>query len=111
MSDNNNPASSGNIASSSDSKSPYTITEQDGKLNVVFTFGPQQGVSFRMDRPPHVGSGEALPAKQVDEEPSHPFSYLDGHGNEIAKEEFERLSMEEIKEEERREREQATRRS
>ena len=49
------------------------------------------------------------------EEPSHPFSYLDGDGNEISKEEYERISAIEIAEEERMEREreatQAGRRS
>lgn len=74
-----------------------------------------QDQSFQIDRS-QLGSPEQWrQPKQVREEPSHPFSYLDGDGNEISKEECERISAIEIAEEERMEREreatQAGRRS
>lgn len=58
-----------------------------------------QGQSFQIDRS-QLGSPEQWrQPKQVREEPSHPFSYLDGDGNEISKEECERISAIEIAEE------------
>jgi hypothetical protein len=95
-----------------DETQPYTITEQDGRINVAFTSGAQQGVHFQVDRPQPASDGQS---RQPQEEPSHPVSYLDGNGNEISEEEYERLSMIEIAEESRMERErgsaQAERRS
>ena len=84
---------------------PYTITEQDGTVNVAFTSGPQQGDNFQIDRPQGVGAGQP---KEVEEEPPYPVSYLDGNGNEISKEEYERLAAIELAEEARRERENGT---
>ena len=58
-----------------------------------------QGKSFQIDRS-QLGSPEQWrQPKQVREEPSHPFSCLDGDGNEISKEEYERISAIEIAEE------------
>ena len=58
-----------------------------------------QGQSFQIDRS-QLGSPEQWrQPKQVREEPSHPFSCLDGDGNEISKEECERISAIEIAEE------------
>jgi hypothetical protein len=102
MSSNNSPDLSPNTASGGDNV-PYTITEQDGKIKVVFTSGPQQGDNFEIRRPQTVGNGESPRTKQSEAEPSHPFSYFDGNGNEISEEEFERLSAAEIAEEESRE--------
>jgi hypothetical protein len=99
------PDSSGNPSENtptSDSTEPYTITEQDGKLNVVFTSGPLQGQHFQIDRPQHVDTRQPV---QLEDEPPYPYSYLDGHGNEISKEECERVSALEIAEEARLERE------
>jgi len=84
---------------------PYTITEQDGTVNVAFTSGPQQGDNFQIDRPQGVGAGQP---KKVEEEPPYPVSHLDGNGNEISKEEYERLAAIELAEEARRERESGT---
>jgi len=52
-----------------------------------------QGGSFQIDRPQSVNTEQP---KQVQEEPSHPYSYLDGNGNEVSEEEFDRLSAIEI---------------
>jgi hypothetical protein len=82
---------------------PYTITEQDGKIKVVFTSGPQKGDNFEIQRPQTVGTGESSRTKQLEVEPSHPVSYFDGNGNQISEEEFERLPAAEIAEEGRRE--------
>ena len=58
-----------------------------------------QDQSFQIDRS-QLGSPEQWrQPKQVREEPSHPFSSLDGNGNEISKEEYGRLSAIEIAEE------------
>jgi hypothetical protein len=103
MSSNNNSDRSHDTASSGENV-PYTITEQDGKIKVVFTSGPQQGDNFEIRKPQTVGIGEGSRTKQLEAEPSHPVSYLDGNGNEISEEEFERLSAAEIAEEESRER-------
>lgn len=87
-----------NQVSSSD-EPPYTITEQDGKLNVVFISGDMKGQSFQIDPskiPPPVDDGQP---RQLVEEPPYPYSLLDGNGNEISQEEFERLSALEIAEE------------
>jgi len=78
---------------------PYTITkQQDGKLTIVFTSGPVKGDNFQLDLPPPAeNDGQS---KQLEDEPSHPYSFLDGDGNEISQEEFELLSAIEIAEEE-----------
>jgi hypothetical protein len=102
MSSNNTSTHSPTTPPSGDNP-PYTITEQDGKIKVVFTSGPQKGDNFEISRPQTVGTGESSRTKQSEVEPSHPVSYLDGNGNEISEEEFERLSAAEIAEEERRE--------
>jgi PHD/YefM family antitoxin component YafN of YafNO toxin-antitoxin module len=91
----NNEANNETTTSNSDTV-PYTITEQDGKLNVVFISGPMQGQSFQIDRPQHFDAGQS---QQVEEEPPYPYSYLDGDGNEISEEEFERMSAIETAEE------------
>lgn len=87
---------------------PYTIIEQDGKLNVVFTSGDMEGQNFQIDLskiPPPVNDGQP---RQLVEEPPYPYSFLDGNGNEISREEFERLSELEIAEEARLEQEGKT---
>lgn len=93
MSTNN--GSHSESTTSNDDNVPYTITEQDGKLNVVFTSGPKKGESFQIDKPKHLDDGQQQP-QQIEEEPPYPYSYLDGDGNEISKEEFDRLSEIEI---------------
>jgi hypothetical protein len=93
----NNPKRSRNAASSAENV-PYTITEQDGKMNIVFTSGPQQGDNFEISRPHAIGIGEGSRTEQLEAEPPHPVSYLDGNGDEIS-EEFERLPAAEIADE------------
>jgi hypothetical protein len=95
MSNSNNTDAS-QSAPPSDGSPPYTLTEQDGRINVAFRSGPQQGDSFQVDRPQPTSTGQS---RQPQEEPSHPVSYLDGNGNEISEKEFERLSAIEIAEE------------
>jgi len=104
-SSNNHPSANQSVITpSNEAAPPYTLTEQDGRINVAFTSGPMQGESFQIDRPQ---SGNSEQPKQVQEEPLHPVSYLDGDGNEIS-EEFDRLSAIEIAEDEARmERERA----
>lgn len=90
---------------SSNDEPPYTITQQDGKLNVVFTSGDMKGQDFQIDLskiPPPVDGGQR---RQLAEEPPYPYSFLDGNGNEMSQEEFERLSELEIAEEARLEQE------
>jgi hypothetical protein len=103
MSSNDDLDRSRDTASSGENV-PYTITEEDGKIKVVFTSGPQQGDNFEIRKPQTVGIGEGSRTKQAEAEPSPSVSYLDGNGNEISEEEFERLSAAEIAEEGRRER-------
>jgi hypothetical protein len=103
MSSNDHQDRDRETASSGDNV-PYTITEQDGKIKVVFTTGPQQGDNFEIRRPQTVGNGESPRTKQSEAEPSPSFSYFDGDGNKISEEEFERISAAEIAEEESRER-------
>jgi hypothetical protein len=104
MSKSNNTDASQN-APPRDEIPPYTLTEQDGRIHVAFTSGPQQGDDFQVDRPQPAAAGQS---RQPQEEPSHPAAYLDGNGNEISEEEFERLSAIEIAEEARMERERGT---
>jgi hypothetical protein len=90
---------------SSNVEPPYTITERDGRLNVVFTSGDMKGQNFQIDPskiPPPIDYGQP---QQLVEEPPYPYSFLDGDGNEISQEEFERLSALEIAEEARLEQE------
>jgi hypothetical protein len=90
---------------SSSNEPPYTITEQDGTLNVVFTSGDMKGQDFQIDLSkilPPVDHGQP---RQLVEEPPYPYSFLDSNGNEISQEEFERLSELEIAEEARMEQE------
>jgi hypothetical protein len=100
MSTNNNPTHNLTTPPSGNNP-PYTITEQDGKIKVVFTSGPQKGDNFEIPRPQTLGTGESSQTKQLEVESS--VSYLDGNGNKISEEEFERLSAIEIAEEEARE--------
>lgn len=77
-------------------KLPYIITEEAGKLNIVFTSGEMKGHDFQIDLskiPPPVDNGQP---QQLAKEPPHPYSFLDGHGNEISEEEYERLAAIEI---------------
>lgn len=86
-------------------KLPYTITEEDGKLNVIFVSGDMRGQNFQIDLskvPPPVDNGQS---RQLEEEPPYPYSFLDENGNEVAEEEYERLSGLEIVEQARMERE------
>jgi phage portal protein BeeE len=100
MSSNNTSTHSRNAPPSGDNV-PYTITEQAGKIKVVFISGPQKGDNFEIPRPQTLGTGESSQTKQLEVESS--VSYLDGNGNKISEEEFERLSAIEIAEEEARE--------
>jgi hypothetical protein len=97
-SSNNKPSANQSTApSSNEAAPPYTLTEQDGRINVAFTSGPMQGGSFQIARPQSVNTEQP---KRMQEEPSHPYGYLDGNGNEISKEDFDRLSAIEIAEDE-----------
>lgn len=61
---------------SSNDEPPYTITQQDGKLNVVFTSGDMKGQDFQIDLskiPPPIDDGQP---RQLEEEPSQPYSVL-----------------------------------
>lgn len=61
---------------SSNDEPPYTITHQDGKLNVVFTSGDMKGQDFQIDLskiPPPIDDGQP---RQLEEEPSQPYSVL-----------------------------------
>ena len=100
----NNEDRSESTTSKKNDDPPYTTTEQDGKLNVVFTSGPMQGDHFQVDIPQHIPAGQP----QLEEEPPHPYSFFDGSGNEISEEEFKRLSALEIVEEARQEQERIT---
>ena len=87
-------------------KLTYIITKEDGKLNVVFISGDMRGQDFQIDNskiPPPVDNEQS---QQLEEEPTHPHSFLDGNGNEITEEEYERPSALEIAEEARMEREE-----
>jgi hypothetical protein len=95
---NTNSETNSEHTTSNDDTVPYTITEQDGKLNVVFTSGPKQGENFQIEKPHHFDTEHPQP-QQVEEEPPYPYSYLDGQGIEISKEEFERLSAIDLAEE------------
>lgn len=103
MSSNNQDQNENQI--SINDEPPYTLTKQDGKLDVVFTSGDMRGQNFQIDLskiPPPVDNGQR---QQLVEEPPYPYSFLDGNGNGISQEEFERLSELEIAEEARLERE------
>ena len=52
--------------------------------------------------PPPVDNGQS---RQLEEQPPYPYSFLNGNGNEITEEEYDRLSALEIAEEARMERE------
>ena len=91
---NNNEDPNENQTSGNDAP-PYTIIEQYGLLNVVFTSGQMKGDHFQIDIPQHIPTGQP----QLEEEPPHPYSFFDGKGNEISQEDFERLSALEIAEE------------
>ena len=87
-------------------KLTYIITKEDGKLNVVFISGDMRGQDFQIDLskiPPPVDNEQS---QQLEEEPTHPYSFLDGNGNKITEEEYERLSALEIAEEAKMEREE-----
>lgn len=92
-------------ATSIHKKLPYIVIEENRKLNVVFTSGDRRGQNFQIDLskiPPPVDNGQP---RQLEEETPYPYSFLDGNGNEISEEEYERLSALEIAVEARMERE------
>lgn len=87
-----NEDKSESAATSGHDKLPYIITEEDGKFSLVFTSGDMKGQGFQIDLskiPPPVDDGQS---RQLEEEPPYPYSFLDGNSNEIAEEEYERLS-------------------
>ncbi|GAB7333746.1 hypothetical protein MBLNU13_g05277t1 [Cladosporium sp. NU13] len=100
-----NESQSATTTTPSQDEPPYTVTEENGKLKVVFASGQMKGQDFQIELsqiPPPVDNGER---HQDEAEPPYPYSFLDGNGNRISEEEYERLAAIEIAEEARMQRE------